>query len=179
MQKRVVKKIKEQVGKGRRISVSRAMRESGYAPGFAKNPQRLKEQKGFQEEIAKIRKDFDPDMIKGIHTKLLNAYSFRKVACGNMKEEEARAYVAELGYKVVSSHRTFGVTYVTIEVPDHQHIKTGIDFVYKLSGAYAPEKYEDVNPYKDLSDDELEEQRKELEAVNRYKKEAKKVKKAK
>lgn len=51
MQVAAVQELVEQAGSGRKISVSRAMRESKlpYSPKTAKTPQRLTDSKGFKE----------------------------------------------------------------------------------------------------------------------------------
>lgn len=121
-QKRLAKKLLENNGK----SVSRAMREVGYARSTSKNPKFVVESKGWQE----LMEEFLPDkLLAQKHKDLLTVPKITKT----YKEGELLIEEEEL---------------------DSNAIKAGLDMGYKLKGKYSPEKL-DLDPYKKLSNDEL------------------------
>ena len=98
-QKKVAKKVLQE-GK----SVSRAMRESGYATTTAKNPQKLTESKGWQEMMDQYVAE---DELAKIHRQQLNA---TKVLIYNKKryllpDNDARIRALDLGYKIRGKYK--------------------------------------------------------------------------
>lgn len=59
------------------------------------------------------------------------------------------------------------------EFPDFDIRLKALDMAYKLKGTYAPEKYQEVNPYENLSDAEIEElilrKKRELNIIKKQK----------
>lgn len=59
------------------------------------------------------------------------------------------------------------------EFPDFDIRLKALDMAYKLKGTYAPEKYQEVNPYENLSDSEIEElilrKKRELNIIKKQK----------
>ncbi len=110
-QKKVLKKLLENTGK----SVSKAMRESGYAKGTAKNPQQLTRSKGWNE----LMEDFIPDKkLMESHKKLLDKKEF--IAIGKKGEREVL---------------------MTGEI-DPDAVARGLDMAYKLKQKYKPTQIE-------------------------------------
>lgn len=64
-----------------------------------------------------------------------------------------KAHKAALNAKVVVKFR---LAAEETKLPDHDTILKAVDMAYKLRGDYAPEKHQNVNPYSEMDDDELD-----------------------
>jgi hypothetical protein len=157
-----IKKLGEQVRKdrirkdrkGKRISVQKAMLDAGYSANTAKMAsKKLLNTKGGREAI---RKDFDLDYIFNKHKQNLEAYKFEEIPFGKTPILIAKKIATDKGYKVISAHRRFGNLYLTIELPAYEYVDRALDKVYKLHGAYAPEKIKVEHNYDDMTEEELE-----------------------
>lgn len=68
-QERVFKKVQEQVRNGKKVSISRAMRESGvYSPHVSKMPEKLTESKGWKELM---QQHFPDEKLAALHKRIL------------------------------------------------------------------------------------------------------------
>lgn len=106
-QKSVAKKVLESHGK---ISVSKAMLESGYPPATAKNPQAITRSKGWKELMDKYLPD---DKLLEVHEQGLEAtktITSHTEPDYTMPDYATRAKYLELGYKVKGRFIENGVT---------------------------------------------------------------------
>ena len=113
-------------------NVTKTMLEVGYSEKTARTPQKLTASKGFQD----LMEDYLPneDIIKQ-HSQLLNKtkiITYRTKKTGKVK------------------------TYDTGEI-DAPAVISALNMAYKLKGLYAPDKFQEVNQFADMSDEELEE----------------------
>ena len=110
-------------------SVSSAMREAGYPPTTAKNPQQVTKTKSWQ---ALMDQYLPQDLIARKHQELLEAEEIVFIPRGNKILEKKR--------------------------PDFAARKAGVDMAHKLRGNFAPEKVElSKRKFQDMSNKELSE----------------------
>lgn len=123
-QKLVASKMVENGG-----NLGKSMRQAGYSPSVAKNPQKLTHSKGWAELMNDL---FPEELLAKRHKDLLNA---------------RRAVVLQIkGKNVVKS------------VIDTAAVAKALDMAYKLKNLYPPQKQivENSNDkYKDMTDEEL------------------------
>lgn len=116
-QRRVFDKVAEQVEKGGKVSVRKAIREAGLSHVFVNNPQRITKSKGWQ---VLMDKELNDKMLFRKHKELLN------------RKELTKIYDKEAGEVIVQE----------TEHLDVQAVKAGLDMAYKLKGMYAAEKHD-------------------------------------
>jgi len=181
------KKVLEKVGKG--FPVSRAMREAGYSESYAKNPQRVRKTKTFQE----IFNEYVPDSLISKATKQLvkDREPFTYTFPASFTEEEVHdamkkkgirknQYFCKLAKEIkVIRDKVVEVEYWRVDgsKPSGLVIPKGLDIAMRGKGYYAPEKIALTDTEgKDLKDDDLDKTIEELEKQLRvnFLKEAKK-----
>lgn len=160
---KVIRKIVESNGK--KVNVSKAMREEGYAPGYAKNPQNFTRTKAAQALLEK----FFPDSKLHKKTEELQQASrpasmlFPASKIGkrleHVPDKEIKQTMAAMGLKCVHiREQTFPPAKVAYYLAPERKIQLGAnEMAYKLKGSFAPEKVDvrDVNPFEEMSDQEL------------------------
>jgi len=109
-QELLVKKLVENRG-----NVSKSMREVGYSPATAKNPQQTTISKTYQELMKQYLPD---DLISERHNDLLNKKKYVIIKKGNSAKS------------------------IKTDEMDTDAVKAGVDMAYKIKGSYAPEKQE-------------------------------------
>lgn len=148
--KKAFKKVMESNGK----SVSKAMSESGFSPGYSKNPQLLTRSKTWQA----LLDEFLPEEDLGRHHReLMNARTIKTMLLP-AKSLNADIYknFKKLGFEVLT------IAFLKVEIkkliyfamPDFRSRKEALDMAYKLRGRYA--KTEHKLEFADTSDEELE-----------------------
>lgn len=168
------KKVLEKVGKG--FPVSRAMREAGYSESYAKNPQRVRKTKTFQE----IFNEYVPDSLISKATKQLvkDREAFTYTFPASFTEEEVHdamkkkgirknQYFCKLAKEIkVIRDKVVEVEYWRVDgsKPSGLVIPKGLDIAMRGKGYYAPEKIAfTTTEGKDLSDEDLDKTIEELE----------------
>lgn len=168
------KKVLEKVGKG--FPVSRAMREAGYSESYAKNPQRVRKTKTFQE----IFNEYVPDSLISKATKQLvkDREPFTYTFPASFTEEEVHdamkkkgirknQYFCKLAKEIkVIRDKVVEVEYWRVDgsKPSGLVIPKGLDIAMRGKGYYAPEKIAfTTTEGKDLSDEDLDKTIEELE----------------
>lgn len=113
-------------------NVSKAMREAGYSPKTAKNPNKLTSSKKFNFLLDKYLPN---SLLLEKHQQLLNKQEV--IARNNIKSGE--------------------IEIIPTGEIDAQAVKSGLDMAYKLKGSYAAEKHEITvpKPILDLPDDNV------------------------
>lgn len=132
-QKAVFDKVVKQVRKGQKVSVSKAMRESGYSKNVAAKPNKVTKSAGWQTLLDKYLPE---DFLEKKHRELLN------------KTVVHAGFDKEAGHFVIEKSKEMDV----------QAVKAGLDMAYKLRGKY--KETLDVN-HKGLSLKDLYEASKE------------------
>ena len=191
--KKVILKNALKVGKGgKRLSIGKAMREAGFSPVYANNPQRMTRTKEWKDLV----EEFMPDsLLAETHHSLLTAgevqhYVFpaiiKKRSVKNADKEaptnkikaqdpEAEALPDNEIQAIVESVPGCKLIYIRYEqflggkvayyqAPDSKSRKDALDMAYKLRGKYAAEKIDVRSKYSDLSNKELAERIAKLKA---------------
>jgi len=168
------KKVLEKVGKG--FPVSRAMREAGYSESYAKNPQRVRKTKTFQE----IFNEYVPDSLISKATKQLvkDREPFTYTFPASFTEEEVHdamkkkgirknQYFCKLAKEIkVIRDKVVEVEYWRVDgsKPSGLVIPKGLDIAMRGKGYYAPEKIALTDTEgKNLRDEDLDKTIEELE----------------
>lgn len=131
-------------------ALSKSMRENGFKPGMAKNPQDLKKTKGWQELTDKFLND--KELMKK-HNEQLNSSRMTKMYFDiDDSDSDIRKVCKELGvellYVKLNKDKT-GKT-VNVKAPDFFYRDLALDKAYKLKGKYSAEKKELSIPQGDL-----------------------------
>lgn len=133
-QKIVAKKILENPG-----SISKAMREAGYGPGYAKNPQSLTSTQTWQDLLEKYLPD---EKLTEKHEQLMEASSVDTFTVDRkLKDDAIHAIARKARVKVFLIQRFSGIdTRVYISKIDSATQRAALDMAYKLKGVYAAER---------------------------------------
>jgi len=124
-------------------NISRAMREAGYSPMTAKNPDKLTKSRAFQEVLDKFLPE---DLLGQAHAALLGLKELKQTPFFyKLPDDQVRAIVESQGFTFISAKRFMTNAYVYFTVPDGNAMKSALDMAYKLRGSYAPEKSVNLN----------------------------------
>ncbi len=136
-QQKAIDIIQNQVGKGGKVSVSKAMREAGYSKSVAKNPKKLTESVAYQSLAERI----DEDLITKSHIEL---FAQRREATLTfpkfMEDEEILEACEAAGIDVLSITPTEKSKLAIYFVPDAQAKAKAIEMAHKMKGAYIADK---------------------------------------
>lgn len=166
-QRAVFDKVKEQVAKGGKVSVSKAMRDVGYAPVAARHPAIITHSKVWEEML---ENELSDSKAAEVHAVLLNSakFKFQIFPDGPRNEKEKPIFIAEKLKRMRSKNAVFDVVTddeikemmafaqckvlkilhqykeknrkVFFIAPDLEYMDLGLDKLYKLKGKYAKEK---------------------------------------
>lgn len=119
-------------------NMSKAMREAGYSPALAKNPQKLTSSKAWRMMLDSIMPD---EFVLEQHKKLfeqkqINYFVFPK----SMEDKEIIEHVEASGLKVVNVRMSDKGKMAFYSIPDANAIKSALDMVHKLKGRYSQEE---------------------------------------
>lgn len=136
-QNRVFERVKDQVRKGEKVSVSKAMRGI-YAPSVAKKPGKVTETKSWKELMDKYLPE---SKLAEEHDNLLNQtrveyFTFPKA----MGDDDIRDHVESAGLKVITINFSDKGKLAFYSVADAQAKKAALDMAYKLRGVYEDTK---------------------------------------
>lgn len=133
------KKLLENTGKGKTISLSKAMREVGYSEGYAKNPQDLKKTRSWDTLMKEVLND---EFLMQQHLELFNAKEVQRfIFPTRLKDPEIIDMVKEAGFKVITIRPSPLGKMAFYSIPNARAKKDALDFAYKLKNKYAPEEY--------------------------------------
>lgn len=162
-QKATVKRIVENIGKGKKLSVSRVMRESGYSKASAKNPKILTQSKSWP---ALMDQYFPETDLAQIQSELLhrNVPAVLKFPLG-FTEKQVKEVVAKMpGYEIVEIFDSLKATYASCIASDADTRTRNLESALKLRGLFAPERFKiERGDIKDMGDAELVEEEKRLD----------------
>lgn len=132
---------------------------AGYAPSTASDqPKRTRLGKNFRQLLDEIMPE--EDIVKQHEALLKSRKLDHMVFPTKLEDEEIAELLASANCilrKVVHSEQAKHAYFWS---PDNRARKDALDMLYKIKGNYAPEKFEDVSPYKNLSTEELLERKK-------------------
>lgn len=153
-QRRVIKRIAEDIRSGKKVSISRAMRESGYSPSTAATL-RITTSKSWDA----LLEEYLPDLLlaQKAHENL-KAVEIRHMEFGsNTTDQEIKEIISGKGFELKSIVKGFmGKKVAYYFKPDYDIVVRSLDQSYKLKAKYKPEHHIFERPLKDLSDEELE-----------------------
>ncbi len=145
------------------MSVSKAMRKSGYSKNYAKNPQELKQKLGWQQLM-------DRDLPESLITKKLKELSQASVIDKfylpfSYTEEDVKAHLKKVRLPL-SECVYVKIKKVGWEVhyakPDYTNRNAAIEKIVKLRGKFAPEEVRIVDPDREKTEEELLQELEEL-----------------
>lgn len=157
-----------------------AMIAAGYTPNYALSADQLKGQPDMQEALSVLIEDW---YTKLTHIKVLNASKIETwmfntdeisddvvdAMASEVSGELLYAYDEKIGRKKIRKY--------VVKIPDFKEQRQALDMLYKLTGAYAPEKVELSGELSNLSEEELEQlERENRLKIDRFKKYGKKPK---
>ncbi len=143
-QEAVLNEVVKQVKKGRKVSVSKAIRDTGlYSPTYAENPQRLTNSKGWKDLVnerlsdsfvtARLRKLFDQ--------KRVEYFTFSK----NLSDDEIRAAVEDAGLEVINISYTEQGKLAWYSTDDVMAVTKALDMTNKIKGVYLADRAVEAN----------------------------------
>lgn len=133
-----------------------AMRKAGYSEEYANNPQKMKRTKTFQELLDQYLPE---KKVVQAHRDLLQAAKIDHATFPlSMSDAEIKEVIESIkGCQIKKFKHGETATHVWYWVADNKARQSAIEMVYKLRGNFAPEKVIQVDPVKDMSDEELTE----------------------
>lgn len=133
----LAKKMIENVGKGKPISLSKAMLESGYSKSYSHNPHVLKKTRSWDVILKEV---FNEEFLAEQHMELFLAKEVQKFTFPTkMKDEEIISSVGSAGFKVIVVRPSPIGKMAFYSIPNARAKKDALDFAYKLKNKYAPE----------------------------------------
>ena len=156
-QKAAFKKTMENNG-----NVSKAMREVGYSPNTAKNPQTLTNSLGWEELLEKYLPDAE---LGQVHSNLLKACNIdHRTFPPKMSNEGIKKVIESVGgCTLVRIAEGEQAKHAYFWIPDGPSRKSGLDMAYKLKDRYAAQKIKFADDNAASTDEELEAKRRRLE----------------
>lgn len=130
----------------------------GYAPSYAKNVSKVRSSKSFAALLEEYMPDDD---VLEQHNDLMRSRKLDHMMFPtNIEDEEIAVLLADVNCVLRKVVHSAQAKHAYFWSPDNRARKDALDMIYKLKGKYAPEKFEDVSPYKHLSTSELLERKK-------------------
>jgi hypothetical protein len=127
--------IEKMVAKGGKPrSLACAMRESGYSESYARNPQKIKHTKFWQEYLQEFISD---EKIVSTHRKLLEAQNLSTMDFPVMlSDKDLKSILTSGGRSIIAIERDKNKARVTFTEPDYSTRATALDMAYKVRGLY-------------------------------------------
>lgn len=138
-QEKVVDIVAKDIRKGRKVSVSRAIRESGlYSPSYAEQPQKLTRSKGWKELVEKNLPD---SFLTQRHRKLFDQVRVEYFSFGLKKsDEEITAAVKDAGLELINISYTADSKLAWYSVSDVHAVTKALEMAHKIKGVYQADK---------------------------------------
>lgn len=137
-QEKVFEKVLTQAKKSRKISVSKAMLESGLSPSYAAQPQQLTSSKGWKELVEKHMPD---SFLAKRHRALFDQkkveyFSFPR----NMDDDEITLAVEEAGLTLISISVGEKAKLAFYSTADVHAVTKALEMAHKIKGVYQADK---------------------------------------
>lgn len=130
----------------------------GYSPSYAQQVSRVRSSKSFAALLEEYMPD---DEVLEQHNDLMRSRKLdHMIFPSTIEDEEIAQLLADVNCVLRKVVHNAQAKHAYFWSPDNRARKDALDMIYKLKGKYAPEKFEDVSPYKNLSTSELLERKK-------------------
>jgi hypothetical protein len=142
------------VNGGKRRSLAQSMREAGYSESYARNPQKIKQTRAWQEYL----EEYIPDEAVAVaHKELLGAQRVSRMEFpATLTDKEVTDIITSSGRIVLVLKRGKQSVSVAFSEPDFTARVRALDLAYKVKGLYSDGKAGATeSEYAHLSDDEL------------------------
>lgn len=152
--------MKKKKGK-KRLTTGKILEEAGYSKGSHSTV--ITRGKGFIEALNEALPD---SLVVDIHkTSAMASKVSTATFPPSTTDEDIKTVIESSSGAKVKLIKRIGRMPVTVyyTIPEHKSRMTALDMVYKLQGKYAAEKVEVVDPYGEMTDDDLSKKRQELE----------------
>lgn len=149
-QKKVFGIVAEDIRKGEKISISKAMKKSGvYSKSMTAHPEKITRSKGWQALLDQHLPDslITKKTLGLLNQKKLDYFVFPK----GMSDEEITEHVEGAGLKVITIRFSDKGKMAFYSIDDAVAISNGLDFASKFKGKYAPEKHMSVVAHIDVT----------------------------
>lgn len=132
------KKIVENRGKGKPVSLSKAMKESGYSDAYSSNPQQLKATRSWEILMKEVLND---EFLVDQHMQLFTAKEVQRfIFPTRIKNDVIMSMVKDAGFDVIVIRPSPLGKMAFYSIPNARAKKDALDFAYKLKSKYAPEQ---------------------------------------
>lgn len=164
---RMKKVVKNMVEKGG--SLRKNIKDAGYSQKIADNPQQLLKSKSFQQLLDDVMPEYE---VANLHKYLLKKKDLTyKTFPIKMSDFMIKSLFQKAGVEIIKIYKDEKINKkVYFLVRDEDVLQKAIDMYYKVKGSYAPQKFSLEDPYENMTDEELIEKSKELEALIEKKK---------
>lgn len=149
------KKVAELIVKNKG-NVSKSMREAGYSPASAKNPERVTKSKGWNELLG----EYIPEetLAKELRALLDSREAKWFTFPTRMKDTDIKKMVEDNGFTVITIRPSPIGKMAWYSLPNSRAKKDALELSFKLLGKFAPEQIElTKRKYQDLSNKDLNE----------------------
>lgn len=138
-QEAVLGEVIKQVKKGKKVSVSKAIRDTGlYSPSYAEQPQKLTNSKGWKELIEQHLPD---SFIAKRHRALFDQKRVEYFSFGLKKtDEEITQAVEDAGLELINISYTTDSKLAWYSVPDVHAVTKALEMAHKIKGVYMADK---------------------------------------
>jgi hypothetical protein len=166
---RVAKLVSENIRNKNPKSLGNIILEAGYSETVAKSPQRVTESTGYREMMKKF---FPESYRQKKHKSLLEAKTMQQANFYyKIKDEEIKEMVEAQGWRFIGTKRFMTTAVVFFAMPDTITQDRALDKLYKITGDYAPEKHQTIDPLEGMGLEDLEQAIEEKRGlIDRYKK---------
>ncbi len=138
-QEAVLGEVIKQVKKGRKVSVSKAIRDTGlYSGSYAENPQKLTNSKGWKELVEQHLPD---SFLNKRHRALFDQKKVEYFSFDpRMSDEEITAAVEDAGLTVINISRGEKAKLAWYSVADVHAVTKALEMAHKIKGVYLADK---------------------------------------
>lgn len=149
----VLDNLTKKIGKGRKMSLTKAVVEAGYSESYARSGN-IKKKKSWNQLMEEYLPD---DFLAETHQKLLKAKQIRQLTFNyKLKDAEIEQIIADEGYTFIGTKRFMTNAVVFFSAPDGLVIKGALDLAHKIKGKNAPEKFQiEESGIRAMSDSDL------------------------
>lgn len=142
-QKKLAKELANNLKSKNTLTAGQMLEKVGYSKNLVKQPGRVIQAEGVQQELAQLLPD---EYLDEAHRELLDQKKIEYFVFPNkMSDEEITDKVNDIGIEIINIQKSARGKYAFYSVIDVTARKAALDMAYKLKGSYAPEKRESVN----------------------------------
>lgn len=152
MLEKTAKKVAEQVRKGEKVSVSGAMRESGYSDTSARS-MKVKESPHWNALLSLFLPE---EKVLEKHSELMDTKKVEvKYMSLSLTNDDIRDIIAGMGFELIGIKRTKESNVVSFAVPDNVSQARAVDMAYKVRSRYQPDVQQQINIFAKMTDVDL------------------------